>query len=185
MNVPHAANPYNALNFDFESYEMEVERGRRRIVLVLLLNMAIVVTNVISNQLTLEKQTQAVETLIRVQLQAQHIPNQTQLLKQMTETFSSPLYPVQMLVSQIALYLVIAVLPWVAIYLGKSWARALVGFFAALQGVAGVLLAPVLLWMGFYGLALFALPYGLIKLYTAGVLFMVPSVAKYFNHAKL
>ena len=185
MSATQAANPYSALNFDFESYEMEVERGRRRIIFVLLLNMILVIVNIVSNQLALAKQTQLIEPFIRAQLQLQSIQNQEQLVKQMVEAIQSPMYPVYTLISQVALYLVIAVLPWVAIYLGKRWARALVGFFAVLQGIAGVLIAPYLLWVGFYGLALFAFAYGLAKLYTAGVLFMVPAVAKYFNHVNL
>ncbi|MFN8445469.1 MAG: hypothetical protein U0175_32060 [Caldilineaceae bacterium] len=185
MNATHAANPYNTLNFDFESYEMEVEKGRRQIVLVLLLNMVIVIANIIVNQFTLAQQTDLIATMVRTQLQLQHIPNQAEIIKQMTATLESPMYPVYTMISQIALYLVIAVLPWVALYLGKRWARAGIGFFAVLQGITGVLLAPYLLWIGFYGFALLALAYGAAKLYTAGILFMIPAVTKYFDHANL
>ena len=185
MNAYQAANSYNALNFDFESYEMEVEKGRQKIVLVLLLNMLIVIVNIITNQITLSRQTELIGTFVRTQIQLQQIPNQADLVKQMVAAFESPMYPVYTLISQIALYLVIAILPWVALYLGKRWARAIIGFFAVLQGVTGVLVAPYLLWTGFYGFALLALTYGLAKLYTARVLFMIPTVGKYFDHANL
>lgn len=185
MNAYQAANSYNALNFDFESYEMEVEKGRRNIVLVLLLNMVIVIGNIIANQFTLAQQTELIGTFVRAQLQLQHVPNQAEIVKQMVAAFESPMYPVYTLISQIALYLVIAILPWVALYLGKRWARTIIGFFAVLQGIAGFLIAPYLLWIGFYGFALLALTYGLAKLYTARVLFMIPTVGKYFDHANL
>ena len=185
MNATHAANPYNTLNFDFESYEMEVEKGRRQIVLALLLNMVIVIINIVANQFTLAQQTDLIATMVRAQLQLQHISNQADIIKQMAAILESPMYPVYTMISQIALYLVIAVLPWVALYLGKSWARAGIGFFAVLQGIIGVLVAPYLLWIGSYGFALLALAYGAAKLYTAGVLFMFPAVKKYFDHANL
>ena len=171
MSTYRAASPYGGLSFDFESYEAEVEKGKQRVIIALIMNMILVLVNIVVNQLMLAQQTGLVVKLMQTPA--------------MQAVFESPTYALYMLLSQLVVYLIIAVLPWVAIYLGKHLAKGLVGMVATLQGIAGVLLSPVLLWYGLYSFALFALSFGAIKLYTAGILLVVPSVKKYFNHCNL
>lgn len=185
MSTYRAASPYGGLSFDFESYEAEVEKGKQRVIIALIMNMILVLVNIVVNQLMLAQQTTLIVKLMQTPAMMANLSDAEQTIKQMQAVFESPTYSLYMLLSQLVVYLIIAVLPWVAIYLGKHSAKGLVGMVASLQGIAGVLLSPVLLWYGLYGFALFALSFGAIKLYTAGILLVVPSVKKYFNHCNL
>lgn len=65
MSTYRAASPYGGLSFDFESYEAEVEKGKQRVIIVLIMNMIFVSVDIVVNQLMLAQQTRLIVKLMQ------------------------------------------------------------------------------------------------------------------------
>ncbi len=183
MGAYRTANPADAYNFDFESYEAGVEEGRRHLVIAMLVSIVIVVCNLVVGMWMFDAYLDFLPTLPTLNPELAQNPQFMVALEQVLEATQASGLQMQFLAANFFFYAIITIVPWALIYFGNSMMKTLVIVFTGLSAVFGLLsgigflLMPQFLWVGVYTIVI-----SLVKFYPVAMLVSSKSIKKYLNH---
>lgn len=180
------ANPADALQFDFESYEAGVEEGRRHLVIAMIVSFGIVICNLAIGMWMFDAYLDFLPTLPTLNPDIAKDPQFLAMFEKVMEAVKAPGLRMQVLTTNAIFYAIITAVPWALIYFGNNLMKSLVIVFTGLSGVFGILggiamlVMPQFLWIGILYIII-----SLVKFYPVGMLASSKSIKKYFNHMSL